>query len=172
MGSLELSYLAEKTGINFTTLILHNVYGRNCDIDPKRSQVIPSLIRRVNELKEGEDLVVWGSGNQGRAFLHVDDVVNGFIAALERENLPPVIQLGPNYCTSIRELATILINKTFQKKVGMVFDTTKPEGDIGRCADFSLAQEVLDWVPRITIELGLKDTADWVVASMAKRQVS
>jgi len=172
MGTLELGYLAEKTGMYVTTLMLHNVYGPNCDIDPKRSQVIPSLIRRVNELKEGEDLVVWGSGKQGRAFLHVDDVISGFMAALEKEQLPPIIQLGPNYCTSIHELATILIDKTFQKQVGIAFDTTKPEGDIGRCADYSLAQEVLGWEPKITMAAGLKLTADWVRASMAKMPVA
>lgn len=166
MGTLELGYLAEKTGMYVTTLMLHNVYGPNCDIDPKRSQVIPSLIRRVSELKAGEDLVVWGSGKQGRAFLHVDDVVNGFIAALEKENLPPIIQLGPNYCTSIHELATILIDKTFKKEVGIAFDTTKPEGDIGRCADYTLAKNVLGWEPKVSMEAGLKLTADWVARVM------
>lgn len=166
MGTLELGYLAEKTGMYVTTLMLHNVYGPNCDIDPKRSQVIPSLIRRVSELQAGEDLVVWGSGKQGRAFLHVDDVVSGFMAALQKDNLPPIIQLGPNYCTSIHELATILIDKTFKKEVGIAFDTTKPEGDIGRCADYSLAKEVLGWEPKVSMEAGLKMTADWVAGAM------
>lgn len=168
MGTLELGYLAEKSGMYVTTLMLHNVYGPNCDIDPKRSQVIPSLIRRVNELNTGEDLVVWGSGKQGRAFLHVDDVVSGFMAAIDKQNLPPIIQLGPNYCTSIHELATILIEKTFKKDVGIAFDITKPEGDIGRCADYSLAKEVLGWEPKITMEAGLKLTADWVKQEMDK----
>lgn len=168
MGTMELGYLSEKTGIYVTTLMLHNVYGPNSDIDPKRSQVIPSLIRKVNELKEGEDLEVWGSGKQGRAFLHVDDVVNGFVSALNKDGLPPIIQLGPNYCTSILELATTLIEKTFQKKVGIKFDTTKPEGDIGRCADYSLAYKELGWEPKISIEYGLKQTSEWLVNALSK----
>ena len=168
MGTLELSYLAEKTGMYVTTLMLHNVYGPNCDIDPTRSQVIPSLIRKVNELKVGDNLDVWGSGKQGRAFLYVDDVVNGFILALNKEGLPSVIQLGPNYCTSIHELATLLIEKTFQKEIGINFDTTKPEGDIGRCADYSLAKNVLGWEPKISIEEGLKHTVNWLKETMNK----
>jgi nucleoside-diphosphate-sugar epimerase len=162
IGTLELGYLAEKSGIYATTLMLHNVYGKNCDIDPKRSQVIPSLIRRVNELNPGEDLVVWGSGKQGRAFIHVDDVVRGFILALEKDNLPSIIQLGPNYCTSISELANILVGKIFNKDIKIKFDLTKPEGDIGRCADYSIAKEFLGWEPIIDIENGLKDTAKWI----------
>jgi GDP-D-mannose 3',5'-epimerase len=162
MGTLELGYLAEKAGMQVTTLMLHNVYGPNCDIDPKRSQVIPSLIRRVHELHSGEGLTVWGSGKQGRAFLHVDDVAKGFLAAIEKEYLPSVIQLGPNYCTSIHELASLLIEKVFKKSIEINFDLSKPEGDIGRCANYSLAKEVLDWEPLINIEDGLKVTSDWI----------
>jgi nucleoside-diphosphate-sugar epimerase len=168
---MELGYLAEKTGIYVTTLMLHNVYGPNCDIDPKRSQVIPSLIRKVNELKEGEELEVWGSGKQGRAFLHVDDVVNGFVSTLKKEGLSPIIQLGPSYCTSIHELSTTLIEKTFRKRVGIKFDATKPEGDIGRCADYSLAYKELGWEPKISIEEGLKQTSDWLINTMSKNSI-
>jgi GDP-D-mannose 3',5'-epimerase len=168
MGTLELTYLAEKTGMNVTTLMLHNVYGPNCDIDPLRSQVIPSLIRRVNELKVGEDLIVWGSGSQGRAFLHVDDAVRGFISALEKENLPSIIQLGPSYCTSIYELASTLIEKVFKKPIKITFDLMKPEGDVGRCADYSLAKDVLDWEPLISMEIGLKQTVEWIQFELNK----
>ncbi|MFM7359362.1 MAG: NAD-dependent epimerase/dehydratase family protein [Sediminibacterium sp.] len=162
MGTLELTYLAQQHNIYTTTLMLHNVYGPNCDIDPKRSQVIPSIIRRILELNESDPLVVWGTGKQGRAFLHVDDVVNGIISALDKPNLPSIIQLGPNYCTSIKELASLLIEKIFKKPITITYDLTKPEGDIGRCADFSLANQVLDWAPNVSLESGLLETADWI----------
>jgi GDP-D-mannose 3', 5'-epimerase len=162
MGTLELGYLADKTGMQVTTLMLHNVYGPNCDIDPRRSQVIPSLIRRVHELKDGEDLIVWGSGRQGRAFLHVGDVVRGFVAALDTVGCPRIVQLGPSQCTSIGELALHLVEKTFAKRVNVVFDTSKPEGDLGRSADFSLAQATLGWEPRISLADGLRETAEWI----------
>jgi GDP-D-mannose 3',5'-epimerase len=168
MGTLELGYLAEKTGANVTTLMLHNVYGPNCDIDPMRSQVIPSVIRRIQGLKENEDLTVWGSGNQGRAFLHVDDVVSGFVTSLQKSDLPSVIQLGPNYCTSINELVNILLRKIYKKSNSISFDLTKPEGDIGRCADYSLAKDVINWEPLISMEEGLKQTADWINKELIK----
>lgn len=162
VGSLELQFMAESRGIKATTLMLHNVYGPNCDIDPKRSQVIPSIIRRMLELADGDALTVWGSGRQGRAFLHVDDVADAFLSALRIDDLPPIIQIGPDYCTSISELVETLRDKVLGKAIRIEYDTTKPEGDIGRCADYSLANEVLAWSPRVGLVEGLGDTYRWI----------
>lgn len=162
MGTLELEYLKEKHGCEVTTLMLHNVYGPFCDIDPGKSQVIPSVIRRILELPEGGELSVWGSGNQGRAFLHVNDVADAFILALEKNDLPLVVQIGPNHCTSIRELVYCLKDSVINKDITIVFDTTKPEGDIGRCADYSLATKVLGWNPKVDFIQGLKETTDFI----------
>lgn len=162
MGSLELQYLSERHGTKSSTLMLHNVYGPNCDVDPRTSQVIPSIIRRIIELKDGEALSVWGSGRQGRAFLHVDDVASAFVAALEREDLPPVIQIGPDRCTSIRELVETLRDRVAGKHFEITYDTTKPEGDLGRCADYSIATRELGWHPRVEFEDGLRETWTWI----------
>lgn len=162
VGSLELQFMSEARGLKATTLMLHNVYGPNCDIDAKRSQVIPSIIRRIVEMDEGGTLTVWGSGRQGRAFLHVDDVASAFLSALAKDDLPPVIQVGPDYCTSIRELAETLRDKVATKDFVIEYDTTKPEGDIGRCADYSLAARVLGWEPKVGLEDGLAETYRWI----------
>ena len=73
MGQYETELLEKETGIPTCTLMFHNVYGSPCDYG-ERSQVIPALIRKaINYPKEGFN--VWGSGEQGRAFIHVDDIV-------------------------------------------------------------------------------------------------
>jgi GDP-D-mannose 3', 5'-epimerase len=166
MGSLELQFMAERSGFQTTTLMLHNVYGPNCDLDPKRSQVIPAIMRRIVELNDGEKLAVWGSGRQGRAFVHVDDIVAAFLAALQRDNLPPFIQIGPNHCTSIKQLVEMLRDKVVCRDIPLFFDMTKPEGDIGRCADYSLAENVLGWTPKVTFEDGLRETYRWIEAQL------
>jgi GDP-D-mannose 3',5'-epimerase len=162
IGTMELQYMAEKFNIKVTTLMLHNVYGPFCDIDPKRSQVIPSIIRKLIELKPNETLDVWGSGNQGRAFLHVDDVANAFKLALEKDNLPQIIQIGPDNCTSIKHLVNVLINDVINKPINIHFDTTKPEGDLGRCADYSVASKSLGWSPNVELKDGLVNTYNWI----------
>jgi nucleoside-diphosphate-sugar epimerase len=168
IGTMEMQYMAEKYDIDVTTLMLHNVYGPFCDIDTQRSQVIPSIIRKIVELNPGEDLEVWGSGNQGRAFLHVDDVANAFALAITKNNLPKIIQVGPRYCTSIKELVTVLANDVSKKNINIVYDTTKPEGDLGRCADFSIAQKYLDWQPQVTLLDGLTSTYNWIKDKIQK----
>ena len=162
IGTMELQYMAEKYKLNVTTLMLHNVYGPYCDTDPKRSQVIPSIIRKIIELEPNGQLDVWGSGNQGRAFLHVDDVANAFQLALEKDEIPQIIQIGPNHCTSIKHLVNVLINDVIMKPINVHFDTTKPEGDLGRCADYTIANESLGWSPQIDLKEGLIDTYNWI----------
>jgi nucleoside-diphosphate-sugar epimerase len=168
MGSVELNYLAADRGLSATTLMLHNVYGPNCDIDPKTSQVIPSIIRRMIELEDGAPLTVWGSGRQGRAFLHVDDVATAFLAALERSDLPAFVQIGPERCTSIRELVEMLRDHVVKRPIQIRYDTTKPEGDIGRSADYALARRTLGWEPRVGLVEGLEQTFRWIESEVGQ----
>ena len=166
MGTLELDYLREKYGCTVITLMLHNVYGPYCDIDLSRSQVIPSLIRKIIELPSGENLKVWGSGNQGRAFIYVDDVTRAFIKAMEMNDLPSIIQIGPSICTSMKELVYCLKDQIIKKDIGLSFDASKPEGDIGRCADYSLAKSTLGWEPQISLLDGLQNTYRWIESEL------
>ena len=94
MGEYEAE-LAFKSGlINIEILRLHNVYGTPAELDPSISQVIPALCRKVIESKN-KGLLVWGSGKQKRAFVHVDDVVQGFMKTINKKTkFSGVIQLG------------------------------------------------------------------------------
>ena len=161
IGQLELKYLAETVDFEINTLILHNVYGPNCEYEGERTQVIPSLINRVVEAKDGDTIEVWGSGEQGRAFVHVNDIVNGIYSTLHKSNLPEYMQIGPNYCTSIKELVETLI-KISGKDLKIHFDTTKPEGDKGRFANYHLAKETIGWEPTVNFYDGLKETYEWI----------
>lgn len=159
MGQLEIGFLEKETGIPCSTLMFHNVYGAPCDFG-ERSQVIPALIRKaINYPKEPFN--VCGSGQQGRAFIHVDDVVNGICLALDKGWGHGWIQIGPSECTSIREIAETVV-KISGKDVDVFYDTSKPEGDKARSADFSKAKEILGWEPTVKLEEGLKAQYDWI----------
>jgi len=134
MGIYEAELLQKDFGINVLSLIFHNVYGAPCDFSPERSQVIPALIRKAIRFP-GEDFIVWGSGKQSRAFIHVDDIVNSLILGLQNGLGKGYIQIGPDYSTSIAELASLIV-KISGKNIKIVFDTSKPEGDKARAANF------------------------------------
>lgn len=160
IGQLELRFLAKTLDAEVTTLMLHNVYGINTDFDTVRSQVIPSLINRIVDQEDGGEVVVWGTGKQGRAFVHVSDVCQALISSLETE-CPEYIQIGPSKCTSIKELVDMLV-KISGKELRVSYDHTKPEGDLGRCADYSEAQNVLGWSPQTSLSEGLGELYGWV----------
>jgi len=159
MGQLELGYLEMETGIPCCTLMFHNVYGTPTDFGD-RSQVIPALIRKAVNYPN-ESFNVWGSGLQGRAFIHVKDIVNALSLALEKGWGQGYIQIGPSVCTSIKEIAEIVV-KISGKDINIFYDTSKPEGDKARCADYTKAKEILGWEPKVSLEEGLKQSYEWI----------
>lgn len=163
MGELDAMYMAASTDINSVVLVLHNVYGTPCDYDSQRAQALPALCHRAlrTAAQGGRDLVVWGTGDQGRAFVHVDDVVRALMSALTRGHGQGPIQIGPDKCTPIREAAQLICDLVGQG-LEVVFDTSKPTGDIGRRADYSKARRCLDWQPTVDLRDGIKSLIDWI----------
>lgn len=167
MGQLEIGFLEKETGIPCCTLMFHNVYGTPCDFG-ERSQVIPSLIRKVVNYPKNP-FIVWGSGKQGRAFIHVDDIVEALCLALKRGWGHGWIQVGPSECISISKIAETIV-KISGKDMEIIYDTTKPEGDIARCADWSKAKKILGWEPKVSIEEGLKQQYNWIKEQIEKQE--
>ena len=114
MGEYEAELAFNAGLINIEILRLHNVYGTPAELDPSKSQVIPALCKKTIENKK--ELLVWGSGRQKRAFLHVDDAVDGFIKAIKKNSkFNGVIQLGPNFSTSIADIAKKIVKLSGKK---------------------------------------------------------
>ena len=164
MGEYESLLLEEETKIPVSVLRLHNVYGPPCDYDPVSGQVIPSLIRKAISYPE-EAFIVWGSGEQGRAFIHVDDVINAMLLSMEKGLGKGVIQIGPEVCTSIREIAENVVMIS-GKTIEIEYDLTKPEGDKSRAADYTKALQILKWEPRISLTDGLQRLYQWIERDM------
>lgn len=164
MGEYETLLMGREKGIPVAVLVFHNVYGTPCDFSSKTGQVIPSLIRKAIA-HPAEPFVVWGSGSQGRAFVHVDDIIEALMLAMQRGLGQGMIQIGPERCISIREIAETIVAIS-GKPIAITFDTTKPEGDRGRCADFAKARRVLGWEPRVSLSAGLRQLYSWIEARM------
>lgn len=160
MGQYETELLEKESDIKTCTLMFHNVYGSPCDFSPERGQVIPSLIRKAINFPK-EKFIVWGSGKQGRAFVHIDDVVNGIILALEKGWGHGHIQLGPSICTPISTIAETIVDIA-DKDIKIFYDTTKPEGDKARSADYSKAKSILGWEPLVPLEKGIEEQFSWI----------
>ena len=160
MGEYETLLMEKEIGLPVSVLVFHNVYGFPCDFGKETSQVIPALIRKAI-LFPKEPFVVWGSGGQGRTFVYIDDVVDALIKVKETGLGQGTIQIGPNKCTSIKELAEKIVNIS-GKNIEIQYDLSKPEGDKGRCADYSKAKKILNWSPKTKLADGLVQTYSWI----------
>ncbi|HDL7929564.1 TPA: NAD-dependent epimerase/dehydratase family protein, partial [Yersinia enterocolitica] len=125
-------------GRDYRSVMPTNLYGENDNFHSENSHVIPALMRRFHEAKLCGDaqVVVWGSGNPMREFLHVDDMASASIHVMELENeiyklnTQPMlshINVGSGVDCSIREMA-----ETMARVVGyagkLEFDRSKPDG--------------------------------------------
>ncbi len=158
MGEFELELATKLNKIEGGTIRLHNVYGPPCEISEEKSQVIPALIRK---LLLNEEFIVWGSGKQRRAFLYVDDVIDGISKYINHGFGNGCIQLSPEESTSISDIAHKLVDIS-KKNVNIHFDTTKPEGDKDRTGNIDKAKEILNWSPKTNIDDGLEKTYRWI----------
>lgn len=159
MGEMGCDLARKEKLLNIGILRFHNVYGPHCEMSPEKSQVIPSLIRKAIRHPD-EEFVVWGSGKQRRAFVFVDDIVDALVLVATKGMNQGVIQIGPDYSTSIKEIAE-RVCAISGKQIDIRFDISKPEGDVDRAADWSKAREILHWSPKMGIQEGLERTYAW-----------
>jgi GDP-D-mannose 3', 5'-epimerase len=167
VGEMEFRLAVKGTRTRLTVLDLHNVYGWPCIYNDWTAQVIPALINRALNSTDGK-LVVWGDGKQGRAFLHVDDIVQGVLKAMGYSGDEQAFMLGPDHCVTIGEVAQLIQTHEAIEIDEIVYDTSKPVGDIGRFADAELARRELGWDITVKFEEGLAELIDHIVEDRAR----
>lgn len=164
MGEYEAELAFETGKINVGILRLHNVYGPPCELDPDKSQVIPALCRKAI-LYPKEPFIVWGSGNQRRSFVYIDDIIDALVDVRTRGMNKGVIQIGTDHSDSIADIAKKIMSIS-GKDINIQFDLDKPEGDVDRAADCSKAKQILDWSPKVSIDKGLEKTYEWCLREL------
>lgn len=159
-------------GTDFRSVMPTNLYGPGDNYHPENSHVIPALLRRFHEAvqQQAPEVVIWGSGNPMREFLHVDDmaaatvhVMNLDIATWQAHTQPMLshINVGTGVDCTIRELAQTIARVTgFTGR--LVFDTSKPDGAPRKLLDVSKLN-ALGWIPSIPLDQGLIDTYAWFI---------
>lgn len=150
----------------FISLMPTNLYGPNDNYDLQNSHVIPALIKKIYQAKSNNEnhVIIWGSGNPKREFLHVDDLAQACLFFME--NIPAQniydqlkvshINIGTGLDISIKKLVK-LICSIIGFEGELKFDTKKPDGTPKKLLDTSKAN-FLGWEPQILLEDGIKDT--------------
>jgi len=156
-------------GANFISVMPTNLYGPNDTFDLETCHVLAALLRKTHEAKKrGEkELVVWGTGEPRREFLHVDDLAAACLLLLEKYDSPEIINVGWSEDLTIRELAELVCDVVgFDGE--LVWDRTKPDGVPRKLLD-STKIRALGWQPTIPLRKGIAQTYEWFVANYAAR---
>jgi GDP-L-fucose synthase len=152
-------------GLNALSLMPTNLYGFNDNFDLNGSHVLPAMIRKFHEAKLNDTSVtLWGTGAPFREFLHVDDLAEATLFALENDLKEELYNVGFGSDVSIKELAELV-----QAIVGhtgeVIWDSTKPNGTPKKLMDSSKLRS-LGWTPKINLEAGIRMTYEWFINSL------
>ncbi len=157
MGELQLeAYKIQYPEFKSSIIRPVNIHGKYDNFNPRTSMVIPSLIRRVLEAEN--EIIVWGDGSPVRDFVNSKDVAYSIIYCIEHEIQEPV-NIGRGIRVSIKELVETIIESS-GKKIEIIWDKTKPNGDAVRVADISKMLNY-GWSPVVGFKQGIKETMDW-----------
>ncbi len=166
MGELQAeSYKIEYGWDKISIVRPANTYGPYDNFDPKTAMVIPSLINRA---MSGENpLTVWGDGSPIRDFIYSKDVAEGMLLAVEKGiNVP--VNLGSGAGVTIKEIAQAIAESVPGKKITIVWDESKPNGDAKRLMDITRAKKLLGFKPKYSLEQGIKETIAWYMKNKDK----
>jgi GDP-L-fucose synthase len=157
--------IRKQYGKDFVSLMPTNLYGPNDNFDLKSSHVLPAMIRKFHEAKQStvnsqqSTVTLWGSGTPMREFLHVDDLAQAVVFAIEHVLPEHLYNVGTGTDVTIKELA-----ETIQGIVGhtgqIEWDSSKPDGTPRKLMDSSKMQ-ALGWQPQIDLEAGIKSAYAW-----------
>ena len=148
-------------GYSWISAMPTNLYGPNDSFDLENSHVLPALIRKFVEAKRNNspEVVLWGSGNPLREFLHVDDLAKAILVCLEKYDDSQQINIGSGDEISIKDLGQKIANLTgFTSKV--VWDSNRPDGTPRKVLDSTKINK-LGWKAAITLDQGIAATVEW-----------
>ena len=140
-------------GVNVTCLRLFTVYG-------PRQRPDLAIHKFTSAILRGKPVEMYGDGTTARDYTYSDDVVQGFLAALDRCAGFEIVNLGESRTVELRELVQ-LIEKAAGKKAQLRLLPPQP-GDVPiTYADISKAKRLLGYDPQVNIEEGIQRFVDW-----------
>jgi UDP-glucuronate decarboxylase len=149
-----------QNGVDIRIVRIFNTYGpRMAEND---GRVVSNFILQA---LRGEDITVYGEGQQTRSFCFVSDLVDGLIRMMESDGFIGPVNLGNPSETTILEFAQRIVRLTGSSSK-IVFKTLPADDPKQRQPDIRLATEKLNWSPSVHVEDGLRKTIDYFAARL------
>lgn len=141
-----------QNGVDIRVVRIFNTYGPR--MNPDDGRVVSNFIAQA---LRGEDITIYGDGQQTRSFCYVDDLIEGFIRLMDQDEVTGPINIGnPNEFTML-ELAEKVIAKV-GNNTKLTFHPLPGDDPKQRQPDITLAKKHLDWQPTVSLDEGLDRT--------------
>ena len=163
---------AREYGANFISVMPTNLYGPGDNFDLETSHALAALVRKAHEAKMSGagKMIVWGTGEPRREFLHVDDLATAVVFLLEKYDSPEIINAGCGEDVSIRELAELICDVVgFRGELR--WDSSKPDGTPRKLLDVSKIKK-LGWQPTISLRDGVARLCEWFLDNYAPQSMA
>lgn len=167
-GLKACEYYNRQYGVKFISVMPPNLYGINDNFDLENAHIVASLICKMHEAKllGAPQIEVWGTGEQYRELMFVDDMAEASIYLMCTYEEPEFINIGLGKDYTVREIA-----ETVKDVVGyngkLWFNTEKPDGMYRKVLDVSKMQK-LGWSYKIELREGLEKTYNWYLENKAR----
>jgi len=143
--------------VNIRVVRIFNTYGPR--MHPYDGRVVSNFIRQA---LAGEDITIFGEGNQTRSFCYVDDLIDGLLRMMNAPDaLTGPVNLGNPEEFTIRQLAESVVRLTGSSSRIAQARPLPQDDPLQRRPDISLAKERLGWQPTIALDEGLRRTIAW-----------
>jgi GDP-L-fucose synthase len=151
----------------YTAIRHSNVYGPYDKYDLERSHVFGATVTKV--MTADDSVTVWGTGDEARDLLYVDDIVDMVNRIIEKQpgNFG-IYNCGAGVAITIKDLVSRIIAAS-GKSLIVQYDLSKPTIPTSLCLDYSKAQHELGWQPRYQLDEGVRRTIEWWVNNSKNR---
>ncbi|MBH52131.1 MAG: NAD-dependent dehydratase [Chloroflexi bacterium] len=153
-------YYHHDYGLQTRIARFHNVYGPLGTYDGGKEKAPAAICRKLAVAENGDEIEVWGDGQQTRSFMYIDDCTEG-IYRIMQSNISEPLNLGLDIMISVDGLVD-LISDISGKSITKNHDLTKPQGVRGRNSDNTLLKTLLEWEPEVSLREGLQTTYSWI----------
>jgi len=159
LGTIYSDSQLKDRAINFTSMRLTNVYGPHDKFDPKKSHVLPALLKRV--VDRMDPFEVWGDGQEVRDFIYVDDAVSAIEHVMEHSPQGTnAYNIGSGVGCTVNDIMNKLFElENFHPEINRLSD--KPSMIPFRMVNVDKAKQDLGWQSSISLEEGLRKTLTW-----------
>lgn len=162
-------HFTEDFGMYTRVARFHNVYGPNGTYDGGREKAPAAICRKVIEAKlsGSKEIVIWGTGEQTRSFMYIDDCLEGMDLIFNSPKVTFPINLGSAEKVSINQLVDV-VEKIAGIKLKRNYKLDAPLGVNGRNSDNTLIKKTLGWEPDLPLAVGMEKTYRWIYDQMKK----